>query len=217
MAADDVPGPRNNPRFKGTGAPATAADLNIISNHSALVGNRKVHTTDEREALAGADVWVGLLCFDTDELIEYLYLPDGWKRWSSDWIDYTPASTTLIPGVGGALDTKYRYVGGLVMPEIQCTFGSSGGTITGTAKVALPVARAALAYPFEASPELGVYYQASITRLHRISVVADAASTDVVRFGYGLPFGTSDVSTTIPADPISMNDTLHARFTYNPA
>lgn len=79
MAADDTPGPRKNPRFLGSGAPATAADLNIVSDHAALVGNRKVGTTAERTAATVAgEVWEGLRWKDTDLDLELEYDGAGW-------------------------------------------------------------------------------------------------------------------------------------------
>lgn len=80
MAADDTPGAKGNPRFRGTGAPATATDLNILSEHAALVGNQKVGTTAERDAatLAGA-VWVGLEWYDTTLEISLRWNGAAWR------------------------------------------------------------------------------------------------------------------------------------------
>ena len=81
MAADDTPGPRKQPRFKGTGAPSTAADLNIVGDYAALVGNRKVGTTDERNtATTNGEVWPGLLWRDTTLKTEFIYV-DGATGW----------------------------------------------------------------------------------------------------------------------------------------
>lgn len=87
MAADDTPGPRKQPQFKGTGAPATAADLNIVSNHAALVGNRKVGTTDERNtATTNGEVWTGLVWRDTTLKTEFIYVDNtsGWAVYLED-------------------------------------------------------------------------------------------------------------------------------------
>jgi hypothetical protein len=82
MAADDIPGSKNQPRFLATGAPETAVDLNTIGDYAAKVGNRKVGTTAERNAATGKDVWEGLLWGDTSEGREYRRTGGSWVRFS---------------------------------------------------------------------------------------------------------------------------------------
>lgn len=102
MAADDTPGPKKQPRFKGTGAPATAADLVIVSDFAALVGNRKVGTTTERNtATSNGEVWEGLRWKDTTLGVEFEYISGGWVRiaWAS--------GNVVCPGTGSGASPVY--------------------------------------------------------------------------------------------------------------
>ncbi len=81
--AQDSFGAKNQPQYAGTGTPADAADLSQISNYAANVGNRKVGTDSARLALAGADLWVGLLFGATDTGVEWVYLSGGWTARSA--------------------------------------------------------------------------------------------------------------------------------------
>lgn len=92
MAADDVPGPKKQPRFKGTGAPATAADLNILGNYAALVGNDKVGTNSERLALPTDEQWPGMTFYCTDNKVQWVN--DGPSAWSV--IGGPPVSGALV-------------------------------------------------------------------------------------------------------------------------
>lgn len=80
MTADGTPGSKNQPQFLGTGAPATAADLNEIANYAALVGNVKVLDTTGRTALSGNQRWPGLIVFDTTTSTLYIWDGAGWVR-----------------------------------------------------------------------------------------------------------------------------------------
>lgn len=106
MTADGTPGAKNQPQFLGTGAPATAADLNTLADHAASVGNLKVLTTAQRTALSGSDRWTGLLVADTDLSSVFIYL-GGWVRlWASGATPYAVAQGTVtcpntITGDGG--------------------------------------------------------------------------------------------------------------------
>jgi len=68
MTADSY-GPKNQPRFDATKPPDLGVDETLVSEFAALVGNRKVGTTAERNsattATSGKEVWEGLEWEDT--------------------------------------------------------------------------------------------------------------------------------------------------------
>lgn len=77
MAADGF-GTKNQPTFLNTGAPDIAVDPTLVSNYAALVGNTKVLTTVQRNALAGLDVWEGLHVTDTTDNLLYRRVAGAW-------------------------------------------------------------------------------------------------------------------------------------------
>jgi hypothetical protein len=75
----DTSGPKNEPQYAGTGAPADAADLSEVATYAALVGNRKVGTTIQRNAATSTtSAWEGLLWGDTTDGLEYRYTSAAW-------------------------------------------------------------------------------------------------------------------------------------------
>lgn len=77
MAADSY-GSQDQPIFAETGAPQLGTDLSLISQYAALTGNRKIGTTSARLALTGADVWEGLVFWDTSYDHDFVYDGSGW-------------------------------------------------------------------------------------------------------------------------------------------
>lgn len=73
----DSLGTHNEPQYAETGVPADAADLTEVAAFAAKVGNMRVGTTDERNNATGADVWPGLLWYDTT-LKQYFSYDSGW-------------------------------------------------------------------------------------------------------------------------------------------
>lgn len=73
----DSLGTHNEPQYAETGVPADAADLTEVAAFAAKVGNMRVGTTTERNNATGADVWQGLLWYDTD-LNQYFSYDAGW-------------------------------------------------------------------------------------------------------------------------------------------
>jgi hypothetical protein len=79
LMSRDTSGPKNEPQYAGTGAPADAADLSEIATYAALVGNRKTGTTAQRNAATGTSAaWEGLLWGDTTDGYEYRYTSGAW-------------------------------------------------------------------------------------------------------------------------------------------
>lgn len=78
MAADDH-GPKGEPIYSASGASDDAADLTEVAAYAAEVGNRKVATSAVRAALSGDDVWPGLLFYETDTGLTWIYVAGtGW-------------------------------------------------------------------------------------------------------------------------------------------
>ena len=103
MAADGTPGARLQPQFLGTGAPATAEDLNILGDHIAEMGNSMALSTADREAFE-SDGWEGLFCYDTDE--DVLYRHDG-SAWVDNDISDSGWVTLSTLGSGWAATTNH--------------------------------------------------------------------------------------------------------------
>lgn len=200
-----------------TDTPSTVADLDQLATLIAQVGNRRVLTTTDRDALSGAKLYKGLEIYNTTTDTIEIYNGSMFKPWASEWRTWSP-STTIAIGSGGpaSASTRYRYENGRIRCSVRWTFGETGGGITGSATCTLPVTRAALAHPFEAAGELGTYYDASVTADFRISVAADSSSTTQIAFYTGLPQVTNNVTATVPV-AIGVGDTIHANFTYDPA
>jgi hypothetical protein len=83
MTADSY-GPKNQPRFDATKPPDLGVDETLVSDFAALVGNRKVGTTAERNAAAsatsGKEVWEGLQWEDTDLKGTVVWRNGSWEN-----------------------------------------------------------------------------------------------------------------------------------------
>lgn len=84
-------GPRGEPEFKDGDAPDVALNPTQAAKYAALVGNRRIGTTAQRNAaltesvsLTTPGVWEGLKWLDTNEKAEYTLLDSGtglgWRR-----------------------------------------------------------------------------------------------------------------------------------------
>lgn len=144
---------------------------------------------------------------------EYIWISSQWMP-TNTWQTYTPSSATITVGAGSSV-TRWKYEAGRIRVHVRFTIGS-GGNISGTAKVALPVARAALSRPYQACGELGSAWDDSITTAFLFPIIADVSSTTVVQFGYGIPQITGGVTNASPF-AINSNDVYEANFTYEPA
>lgn len=130
MSADGTPLTHNEPQFLGSGAPATAADLNLIAAYAGKVGNRKVHTTAERTALTGKDIWEGLEVFDStlDRVFTYI---GGWVSASTlddtGWVAPTLTNSWVT---ADSLTVGYRRVNGVVYLRGRIANGTSNSAFT---------------------------------------------------------------------------------------
>lgn len=126
--ARDSSGSHNEPVYLGTGAPATAADMNEIVAFAKMLGNVKVGTSAARVALTGADLWAGLSFFEADTTTLYLY--DG-AAWRLVWEDtgWVTSGLTIATGTGFSLSGyELRRRAGVVSGVVTLT--RTGTTVT---------------------------------------------------------------------------------------
>ena len=180
MAADGTAGARLQPQFLGTGAPATAEDLNILADHIAKMGNIMSLSTSEREAFEG-DGWEGLYCFDTDANLLYRHDGTGWKvQGVASLPPYNSATVafTGTPFIRGGIASGTTNSGGVLSHSFASAF------TTGCAGVLL--------MPHQnsgyASGNLPVLVQSSVSASGFQVFFAGAPSTAVavpyIAFGY---------------------------------
>ena len=186
------------------------------SVQAALVARVKYFSGSDaaRLALAAPYLADGITWKTTDTGITYNREGGVWKPWESKWISYSPSSSSITVGAGTAL-TRYKYEAGRVRCHFRFKIGA-GGNIAGTASVALPVARAALSYPYEMSPEIGHAYDDSATTNYILTVIANAGSTTTVVLGYGTPNISAFLTASVPFT-LAAADVYEANFTYDPA
>ncbi|PCN47017.1 hypothetical protein Csp2054_14335 [Curtobacterium sp. 'Ferrero'] len=109
--ARDSTGEKGQPQYAGSGVPQDAADLTEVAAYAALVGNRKVGTTaDRNQALADGDVWDGLEWYDTTDGGLYLLQSGSWLPLLTRWTNFSPqyngmsGGTTIYSKVRRVLD-----------------------------------------------------------------------------------------------------------------
>lgn len=81
MAADGTPGAKGNPQFLGTGAPATAADMNLVSTWAADNIDRSVATV---AALPSTGNFYGRAFRVVADNSYWAWLGAGWVRLGED-------------------------------------------------------------------------------------------------------------------------------------
>jgi hypothetical protein len=82
MAVDGPRGPKNAPTFLPGGAFEDWVDMGAVAEYAAEVGNHKVGTTAQRNALTGLNLWNGLTFEDTTLNATFRYNGAGWVPWS---------------------------------------------------------------------------------------------------------------------------------------
>jgi hypothetical protein len=93
---------------------------------------------------AGSQLGDRFICVDTGD--ELRHNGSSWKKWSTDWIDWS--SSMSILSVAGTDPTKgnstykarYKYVDGAVIFEFYAQIGSTWSSGSGVYKIPLPVA-----------------------------------------------------------------------------
>lgn len=122
--ARDSSGTQNQPQYSTAGIPADAADLSEIANYAAAGGNTKFGTTTQMNALAGADLWTGLLFSNTTDKGLYRY-DGGWQNITRRMIGVgvglfggtPPVNATFLEQAGYALvNTQASGDASLVFP-----------------------------------------------------------------------------------------------------
>ena len=122
MAADGLPGPKGNPQFLGTGAPATAVDLNLISLWAASVAGPSVATV---AALPNTGNWPGRIIHVAN--INSLYLFNTtWSLFTGSRRGFFAGSTDINGDIGifhglGATPVSVQITGGVggVIPALR--------------------------------------------------------------------------------------------------
>jgi len=76
--ASESTGVKDQPYFAASGAPQIDVDPGIVADYAALVGNRKVGTTTERNALSDKALWEGLAFRDITLGLEYVRRSGAW-------------------------------------------------------------------------------------------------------------------------------------------
>jgi hypothetical protein len=158
----------------------------------------------------------GLLWYSTDTEVLWRYQGSLWSPRESNWINYTPSSSTVTVGAGGSGTFRYRYLGGMVEVDFKIVLGSGFSIAAPGARFALPVTRAALAHAWQPVPEMATVNDVSSTTNFRVSVTAYASSVTEVHLGTGLPQVTGNVTATDPFT-LAAGDVISGRFTYEAA
>ncbi|SBN64464.1 hypothetical protein GA0004736_3424 [Curtobacterium sp. 9128] len=121
--ARDSSGPKNEPQYAGTGVPQDAADLTEVARYAAMVGNRKVGASSDRQALTGADVWPGLEFYETDTGLAFVYQSStaGWVPTVRPSVNVGFNDTTNSNGI-----LVIRHGLGVIPNWIQLTMRNTG-------------------------------------------------------------------------------------------
>lgn len=172
-------------------------------------------TAADRGNLVAGQLRDGMQFFETDTSITYRRIAGAWKPWDSDWITYTP-TTTITVGSGGTSEVRYRYESGRCRVKGYYKLGSSGGSIATGATITLPITRAALIHTYQASPELGAYFDSSTGFAYRFNIHSFGTSTTVVAFLMGLQPVTTAVAGGNPV-ALGVDDVIYFDFTIDPA
>lgn len=115
-------GPHNQPRYDVNDDADFAADLTVVSDYAAKVGNIRTGTTAERNSLAGLDVWPGLLWSDSVTGVLYRSLNGTWNQLTGTYTgtNSTGIGSNAAQGVGAfskvnnasSADTSFLSMGG---------------------------------------------------------------------------------------------------------
>lgn len=119
--ARDSSGSHNEPIYLGSGAPATAADQNEIVTFAKKLANGYADTNSVRTALAGADLWDGLLFYETDTDRTYQRKSAGWVLIATGWESYTPTTANIT----GSITAFYKLTGKSVEVRIVATLSAA--------------------------------------------------------------------------------------------
>jgi hypothetical protein len=122
-------GPHGEPEFKDGDAPDTALNPSQVGKYAALVGNRRIGTTAQRQAAlteapstTGTGVWEGLEWFDTQARALYVLMDGAWQQVSGTWT----GTCTQSVGQGGPSGVgRFSRTGGQSSPAAD--FMSMGG------------------------------------------------------------------------------------------
>jgi len=202
--------------------PSTVTDIQAVANYAALVGNRKVGTTTQRNAAqtAGAPlVWEGLEWEDTTDGHTYKYRSGSFVATDfGNWTTYTPTLTNLTLGTGGSSFCEWRDEGHWAHVRLRFTLGSSGFTVGTLPTATLPVAMSA---PFSTNARLdndATYFDTSATQTFAGDLSCIASSTTAVRFlAWPSSVGLAQPVTATAPFTWAAGDVLSVEFGYRTA
>lgn len=117
-------------------SPSTTADFNQLVALIALMGNTQKGVQADRDAIAGGQLYDGLLFTYTDKVQIDVYM-GGWQTLIHDWVTYTPTATNIS---GGTLTARYRRIGKQIEGELRHVLAGAG--ISGQPSYTLPVTAA---------------------------------------------------------------------------
>lgn len=132
MAAE-TSGTRNQPHFSGAGVPADAADMTLISDYAATLGNRRSDLASVRAGLTGSDVWEGLEFRETDTFKTYVYTASSWVLTDTPVAAYTPTVSNVSTS---AVVAKWSMSKRIVTATVKITVSAAP---TGQPVITLPV------------------------------------------------------------------------------
>lgn len=122
-------GPKGQPQVSSASDFTPAADITAVADFAAAVGNRRVGTSAQRTALAGADLSSGLEFYETDTAKTYIYAGAAWVQTPVRGAVvtsgvFTPATGWTLTGGSAAFQRQGRLV--------QCYVNiiRSGSTVT---------------------------------------------------------------------------------------
>lgn len=96
-----------------------------------------------------SDPYRGQMIFETDtNSFVARSTADSWENivWLGPWVSYTPIWTNVTPGAGSTTSGQYTKIGRTVFFRATIVLGT-GGTLTGSISVSLPINAASLEFP----------------------------------------------------------------------
>lgn len=109
--------------YMNLGLESISSALTTLLNKRKILGFRV--NSGSLGTLAG--MTAGDLCYCADVGITYRYNGTAWKRWSSDWIDYTATVANMAVGTGGSAtkSTQIKFTEGRIKVRYRLLFGTT--------------------------------------------------------------------------------------------
>jgi len=155
-------------------------------------------TTTERDAYVPAAADMKARCWVIADGLTYKWNGSAWKAWESDWITYTPTIRNVAVGTGGSASSvwAYKFVAGDVKVKFSLVLGTSGASVSGIPTITVPIARAALAHPYEGTTGFLILYDTANTRPYQGAILAENTDATKVRL---VPTNSGALTTAVAA------------------